>query len=1395
MLQAFSRENMKIAGHVVQEILHQGKNFTVYRSIKENETAPCILKVLDKKTTHKLKITQTLKNEYHFLEQIDSEYVIKAFDWIEDKDRAVIVLEDINGIPLKDEIKKQGFSFKLEPFIELALQMANGLAAIHGQNIIHKDINPTNIIWNSRTNSLKIIDFNIASKFDTKTSYLGNPEKLQGTLPYISPEQTGRVNRRVDMRSDLYSVGVTFYEMLTGQLPFEHRDPMEIVYAHLARDPEPPHIVNEQVPQVLSKIVLKLLQKNPEERYQSAKGLKYDLEKAVQLNFKDYKLGENDFSGKLQIPEKLYGREQEIEQLLDAYRRVSKGTKEMVLVAGYSGTGKTALVNEIHKPITKDRGYFISGKFDQLQRTVPYFAFIQALNQFCQLLLTEPQEILAQWKERILQAVGKLGKVLTDIIPQLESIIGQQPEVPELGGEEAQKRLNYVFQCFFQAVSTRKHPLVMFIDDLQWTDLASLNLLQVLIEDTQNHYFLFIGAYRDNEVSPTHPFMMTLEEIRKQERLIHTIPVKNLTIENVQEWLQDTLKTASHRDVSNIAYLIYQKTQGNAFFNIQFLENLYRENLLRFDFKQSGWTWDITEIQKQNITDNVVDLLARKIQALSIEVQDVLKLAACIGNAFYLRTLSVISQASKKKQERALEIALGEYLICPLGNEAYKFVHDRIHQAAYTLIAGNEKKKLHLEIGRLLLKDFRLSRASTGSKEVEQHLFDIVNQLNIGIDLIEIQEEKLELIGFNLEASRQARRSGAYTHGSEYVQKAMHLLPADCWQQHYDLTLAIYNEAIQISYLCGNYEEMENFVEVLFKFTPNITDKAIAYEYRMVSFIAQNKPHLAEGTFLDAFHNLGIDVPVEPGEEQTMSLLAEVQRILKSKGMDHLTRLPLASDPQKELVVRLFANGGVTAIIHSSQNMFPFIVGKTVELTLKHGLSREFPFIFACYGIIRNLMEDIPDAYQVGKISLDLLDIIPDTDTNQPKTMTAACLYLLNWKEHYKQVSRRLKKNYQDALNVGDVEFAAYSIEYSALYLTRTDTELNDLKNTLEAARKAAIQLKQLLLVSFLIVENHVISDLLGSRSKPVFLDIELESLTKDMPEGVAQLVVYDIYIRKVFFGYLFDDYTHILDHIFQAENIWKTITIPIGFLKSDLYFYTPLVYLQLYTRTAGGDEKKEYLAKAIKHMETLGKWADFGPVNFLHKYYLMQAELYRVTGQTHEAAEYYDKAIEKAFENEYINEAALANELAAKFYMQQNRHKLAALYLLEARDCYRKWGALAKVKHLEENYPRYLSIGVPGAKLTGTGTITSASTDTTDELLDVKSIIKSSQTLSSEVQLTRLLEKMMQILVENAGAQKSMLIENIDTRLLIQAEGTADGVSGILQRQPVEESGNVPLS
>ena len=1380
---------MKISGFQLKEIVHQDDDTKLYRAVHTADNRSCMIKILEKKNVPDPSIEKKLHQEFNFLKEIDSENVIEAIQWIDHLDFAGVVMADVSGAALLQT------SLPHEPvntafFLNLAYRIADGLTAIHAQNIIHSYMSPINIFWNPDKQDVKIINFIGASKIQLKIGYLESATIMLENLPYISPEQTGRMNHTVDQRADLYSVGIIFYELATGQRPFNIEDPNEMIYAHLAREPKPPHSINPNIPPLISDMILKLMAKNPEDRYQSASGLRYDLEKLKSSGKTDFALGEKDISGIPRIPEKLYGRSEEIAQLLNAYKDVRNGGKALLMIAGYSGTGKTALVNEIHKPITRDKGYFINGKFDQLQRITPYAAFVQALNQFCRALLSEEQSALDRWREKILKAIGKSGKILTDMISQLEAVIGPQPDVPGVGGDDAKRRFNYVFQRFFEAISSKDHPLVIFIDDLQWADPASLNLFQILMENRQNNYLFFIGAYRDNEVSPVHPLMIALEAIQKQQIAVETILVKNLSLGNIQDWLADTLrikKDADRKNVLELSKLIHQKTQGNAFFTIQFFENLFKENLLQFDHKQERWTWDLIEIQKENITDNVVELLSNKIENLSSSIHEVLKFAACIGNRFDIRTLNIISKRNVEYLEQTLEVAIMEQLLLPEHTGNYRFIHDRVHQAAYSLISEASRKSLHLEIGFLLLHDFETVEKTLTFADREEQLFNVVNHLNIGMTLIKDEEQKLALAKLNLRAGRHAKLSAAYKPGAQYIRNAIRLLPAAHWQSHYELALALYNEAVQIAYFCGDFVEMDSLVEIVLTSAHAIEDQSTAYEYRLLSLIAQNQPIEAIDALFSIFNTLGLNIPRHPSQEDGFAILAEVNEILTHRGIESIQKLSRMKEGEDQLVMRLFYIGAV-AFIWAGTELIPAVVGHLMKMTLKKGISNETPYLLAFYAFVRLLMGDIVGAYQLSETALELMEKGIGNDEVKGRAVAFICIYTYGQKHHFHDVCQKMMDHYPVTLNVGDFEYAAYMLTNTIMCLSRTDTALGQVGEKAKFNLNGIVQLNQSVLTPPLTLEIAYNDALRGENTDPAALTLDLGQLFEGHQEGTIKLFTWQINIKNVILAYLFEEDTHLPRHLSDAEKNGTNLNVPMTYVISDTLFYFPLAYMRLYTLTSDPDEKKQYLDKAETGMETLKKWAEFGPVNFLHKYDLLQAEHFRVTNDNTAAAGFYEKAIETAYENKYINEAALANELAGKFYIQREQSRSASFFLSEARQCYRKWGSTAKVKHLENNYPKYLDSGVSATSTEKPGASSGAT-------LDIRSIMKASQTLSGEVKIKNLLEKMMGILIENAGAQRTLLIKIQNDSLFIQAEGTTEGVTGLMHALPVEDSGKVPLS
>lgn len=943
-----------ISGYEILETIYTGEKTVVVRGIKHPAQQQVILKILNLEYPSPAEIAK-FKHEYEIVKNLQIEGIVKPDSLEIQQNTYAIVLEDFGGQSLYSAIASAPID--LMTFFSIAICLSETLGELHQNHIIHKDIKPQNIIINLEKNIIKIADFGIASKLSKQTQNISNPNLVEGTLAYISPEQTGRMNRAIDYRTDFYSLGVTFYQMLTGRLPFESQDPMELVHSHIAKQPVPPREVKTEnsIPPAVSDIVMKLLAKTAEERYKSAFGLKADLEICREMlqnqgNISAFPLGRQDISVQLQVPQKLYGREAEAANLLAVFERVvSYSRSELVLVYGYSGIGKSSLINEVQKPIVEARGYFISGKFDQFKGNIPYAALIQAFQELVRQLLTESSEKIKTWKEKILEAVGANGQVIIDVIPEVELIIGHQASVPELEPTEAQNRFNLVFQKFVNVFTDKKHPLVLFLDDLQWADAASLKLIKLLMAELNSRYLLLIGAYRDNEVSPIHPLMETLEGIKKNGARIEAIALQPLNINHVNQLIAETLNESSERTQS-LAELLLEKTGGNPFFLTQLLESLYRDGLLSFNLQQRKWQWDVEELQAIAITDNVVELMTSKIQKLAEKTQQELKLAACIGNQFDLEVLSVVSEKSPAATANQLWDALQVGLILPLSNDymlpmlastgeatptgdaksiSYKFLHDRVQQAAYTLIPDEEKKAVHLKVGQLLLQN-------TAPAERDEKIFDIVNQLNIGAELIEEQSARDELAQLNLIAGRKAKAATAYEPATRYLSAGLAMLSSDSWERQYDLTFNLYVSAVTGEYLNSNFQRSAMLSEIALQQVKTVLDAARLYDLKIKLYLSQNEMKLALETGIKGLERLGISLE---------------HQIAQEVSIDNLAQLPEMTDPYKIEAMQLL-NTIISAAFIAEPSLVLPIITTMMAISREYGNSALSIYPYGLYGLI-----------------------------------------------------------------------------------------------------------------------------------------------------------------------------------------------------------------------------------------------------------------------------------------------------------------------------------------------------------------------------------------------------------------------------------------------------------
>ncbi|MDZ7958594.1 MAG: AAA family ATPase [Aulosira sp. DedQUE10] len=1413
-----------LPGYNFIEALHEGVNTVIYRASKQLDQTLVIVKALKAEYPSLEELTR-LRHEYKISQSlVDIEGIVKALALENHHNGLALILADFGAESLKKYISDSVRSaealllsaerqLSLTEFLTIAIQLASTLTQLHQAKIIHKDIKPDNIVINPETGQVKIIDFSIASRLEKENQSISNPNLLEGTLAYMSPEQTGRMNRSLDYRTDFYSLGVTFYQMLTGSLPFNVADSLEFVHCHIAKQAIPPHELNPKIPPVVSDIVMKLLAKTAEDRYQSSLGLKADLETCLnQLQtsgeISHFIVGQLDSYSQFSIPQKLYGREIEVATLLEAFDRVSSGTTEMMLVSGYSGIGKSCLVHEVHKPIVRQRGYFISGKFDQFKRNIPFASLIQAFQDLMRQLLTETDDQIAVWKSKLIDALGSNGQVIIDVIPEVERIIGPQSAVPQLGSSESQNRFNRVFQQFIHVFSQPGHPLVLFLDDLQWADSASLKLIQLIMTDPDSQYLLLIGAYRDNEVSATHPLIQTLEEIQQAGAIVNNIILQLLDIAHVNQLVTETLRTEISQ-AKPLAELVFTKTQGNPFFLTQLLKSLYQDNLLFFDFNRGLWQWDIEFIKEVNITDNVVELMVNQIQKLSAKTQNVLKFAACIGDKFTLDILAIINKTSQSDTAADLWEALQSGLVQPLNNSyktplvfdsekietenrrslpiTYKFLHDRVQQASYSLIPDDQKKQTHLKIGELLL-------IHTSETEIEENIFEIVNQLNVGAEFIIQQPQKDRLAQLNLIAGQKAKAATAYESAVKYLNVGLEILAADSWQCQYDLTLNLYVETAAVEFLNTNFERAEILSDVVLLQAKTLLDRVQVYETKMQFYIAKNQMQAALNTGLQVLKMLGLPLSEKPSNRLNKLNLG-------GKQIEDLANLPEMTDAYKLAALRVLINL-IPPVYIAAPQLYPQVVFKMTNLCLKDGNSPLSAYAYVLYGMfLCGAFEDMDSGYQFGQLGLKLLNQF------NAKEMTAKIYetfnyFIRHWKEPAINTIKPLIEGVQRGLEIGDLEYASYSACFYCTHLFFIGENL-ELVIQKQAHYIALMQRnKQEFQIIYAKIVQQTGLNLIKKTAEPYRLIGESFDENQMLPILINSnnyMAIYPIYVSKVILGYLFKNYAQVAEDALLAEKYEQGGQ---GLMyKAEHKFYYSLTLLALY-RTASksdaysGKLRQQYLSQVAAHQKRMKQWALHSPANYQHKYDLVEAEKARVLEQDVKAIALYDRAINGAREHGYIQEEALASELAAEFYFACGREKVANIYLNDAYYGYGRWGAKAKVKDLETRYPQLFRISKRETVSTNVTRIINSTDESASDFLDLATVIKASQALSGEIVLGNLLAKLMTIVLENAGAQTGYLILEKSGELLIEASGVVDKNDvTVLQGIPVSTSQHLPIS
>ncbi|WP_024519657.1 AAA family ATPase [Bradyrhizobium sp. Tv2a-2] len=1301
-----------------------------------------------------------LAHEYELKDALDGTWAVRPLELVRDAARTILVLEDAGGEPLD---RLLGPPIETGRFLSLAIPVSAAVGKLHQRGLVHKDIKPGNILLNEATGEVRLTGFGIASRFARERQSPHPPETIAGTLAYMAPEQTGRMNRSIDSRSDLYALGVTFYQMLTGALPFTATDPMEWVHCHLARLPVAPAERREEIPSAISAIVMKLLAKRAEDRYQTAAGLESDLRNCeaewdALRRIDDFPLGEHDIPDRLVIPEKLYGRRREVEILLAAFDRVvSGGVPELVLVSGYSGIGKSAVVNELQPVLVPPRGLFASGKFDQYKRDIPYSTLAQAFQSLMLPLLGKSEKDLALWRDALREALGLNAGLIVGLVPELKLIIGEPPPIPELPPQDARRRFQMVFRQFIGVFARPEHPLALFLDDLQWLDAATLDLLEDLLSRSDLRNLLLIGAFRDNEVTPVHPLMRKLEAIRANAT-VHDIKLAPLTTKDLGNLVADSL-CCDAEEATPLAELVDVKTGGNPFFVIQFLHLLADEGLLAFDHEWAQWSWDLGGIYAKRYADNVVELLEGKLTRLPLNTQDALRRFACLGNVADVAMLSIILGMSGEQVHTALWEAWRQQLIHRSGH-SYTFVHDRMQEAAYALIPENLRAEAHYTIGRLLA-------AHTPPEKREEAIFEIVNQLDRGATLISSQDDREQLAELNLLAGQRARSSSAYASALKYCIAGVALLTDDCWEHRRELIFALELLRAECEFLTSELGAANERLASLATRAGNPVERATVACLRMDVHTMFGRNSDAVAVALDFFRQVGIEWSAHPPEEDARCEYQQMWSQLGERPIEELIKLPLVRDAEIlavfDVLVRLGAPARFTDI-----NLYSLAACRGVNLSLEHGNCDASCVAYIRVGMLAGpSFGDYQAGYRFARLGYELSE---GGDLKRFKATTYQIFGLVTpWTKHVRTGCDLLRRAVTSANQIGDLTIAAFSWSQLVTHMLAAGDPLIDVQleveNCLAFMQKAKmgwgidVVAAQLALVKML----RGLTRRFGSLDGDGFDEIQVAHRLSSNPNLALATCWY--WIQKLLACFFAGDYATAIEASFNARPLVWTATS--YFESAQYHFYAALSHAA-FCDIAPTEQRKQHVDALTAHHQQLRVWEANCPENFENRTALVGAEIARIEGRVLDAELLYEQAIHSARDNGFIHNVALAYELAARFYAARGFEEIAHLYLRNARQGYLRWGADGKVRQLDQQYPQLRQEELARGT---TGTI-----EAPVEQLDLATVVKVSQAVSGEMVLEKLIDRLMRAAIEQAGAERGLLILPQGEELQIQAEAIASG-------------------
>ncbi|MGH8728062.1 MAG: AAA family ATPase [Burkholderiales bacterium] len=1323
-----------IPQYEILELLKHSGDFSFYRALQKSDGARVLIKIPSREQPS-VEDRECLRREWQLLKSLTIPGVPRTHAISEDD--CALILEDSGGTPLDSFSAPADLGLTLD----LGVQLCATLAELHRSGVTHNVIHPGGILFDAERKRAQLIDFSGAGQ-DTA------PRALRANFTYCSPEQTGRMNRTCDYRTDFYSLGAVQYWLLTGKPPFQSADPLELVHSHIARTPVAPIEVDPAIPKPLSDIVMKLLAKTAEERYQSALGLQEDLERCARewvagKRVAPFVLGSRDVSDRFLVSQKLYGREKEVAALLEAFDRVcQRAGAALMLVAGYSGIGKTSLIRELYRPIARERGYFVAGKFDQLSRDIPYQALIQAFQQLVRQLLSESAQRLALARERLSGELANNADVIAEVIPEIELILGPQPPSACVTPAEAQNRFNRAMQSFVAAIASPSHPLVVFLDDLQWVDSATLNLLEPLLTSPDVRGLFLIGAYRDNEVGAEHPLMRAKAKLEQSDASIETLALSPLGFSDLAQMTADTLKAS---DTRALAEILLDKTGGNPFFMIQFMKALHQDGLIVFDVEQAQWTCRIDAIRNAAMTDNVIDLMTHKINRLGVAAQRVITLAACIGNRFDLDSLATVSEQSAQTAREQLSEAIAAGLVLPQREGTFAFLHDRVQQAAYAKIAATQKPHTHLTIGRLLLRQHG---------ETEEKVFDIASHLNIGCALMTGEKERTSLARLNLAAGEKAKKSTAYSTALAYFTAGARLLGEEHWHSDYPLAFKLNLYAAECEYLCGQFDQAEARFECLLGRGKTKLDLAEVYKLKILQYESASRYLDAIKVGHAALKLFGLDFAEDEMHGALGAELAQIQTLLGKRPIASLIDLPVMRDKETRMVMRLLAYLHTSCYLSANKYLTLLNTSAMVRLSLTHGNVEE-----SAYGYVLHAMHlgpirgDYAAAYEFGMLAINLSDRFNDPGLRARVRMNFAWNVSL-WRRPIQESLPISRETFRLASSSGLLVETAYTLFNDCYFTLLAARELDTLQKNcaphLEYVKRIKMRHFAEGSVRVILQWGRALQGLTETPASLTGNGFDEQAFRRDYRgENLFEMFYF---VAKLALSYTFDQYHEARAMALEAERVIADYT---GTIWDELTtFYHALTLAALYPELPP-NERASATRRLDAFVPRLKTWAENAPRNYRHHYLLVCAEIAALRGG--DAIALYEEAV--AAPAECPRETALSQELFGKFWLRRGNHRIAALYLRDALDGYAAWGAHAKVQALVTRYG-----GIIGGRMREErGTLDSAT------------IVKAAHAITGKIDLEDFLKAMLKIAMENAGAQKGLLIEEREGELYIAAQSELD--------------------